>query len=147
MNARRKLIRGAFLRLMINNTLILIATCACGFIDNLFIGQKLGEEALAAVGYFSPVSTAVGFSYILILGTQILTGNLIGSGETKSVNRLFVTGFSVMAAFFAIFSTACIAFAGPVATLLGAKETAYVQLCEYIKCYILHNDPILPGTE
>ena len=44
-------------------------------------------------------------------------------------------------------STACIAFAGPLATLLGAKETAYVQLCEYIKCYILHNDPILPGTE
>ena len=51
------------------------------------------------MGYFSPVSTAVGFSYILILGTQILTGNLIGAGETKAVNRLFVTVCAVAGAF------------------------------------------------
>ncbi len=135
MNARRKLIRGAYLRLMINNTLILIATCACGFIDNLFIGQRLGKEALAAVGFFSPVSTAVGFSYILIMGTQILTGNLIGAGNTKAVNRLFATVCAVMAAFFAVFSVVCVAFAGPIAKLLGAKGSAFTQLCEYIRGY------------
>ena len=66
--SRKNLIRGAFLRLMFNNICILIATCACGVIDNLFIGRILGKESLAAVGFFSPVTTAVGLSYVLIMG-------------------------------------------------------------------------------
>ena len=133
--SRKKLIRGAFLRLMINNVLILIATCACGFIDALYIGRGLGKDALAAVAFFSPVSVAVGFSYVLILGTQVLSGNLVGAGETKAVNRLFVSVFTVMALLFAAFSAACLFFSGPLATLLGANGEAYVQLCDYIRGY------------
>ena len=45
---------------------MLIAFCACGIIDNLFVGRMLGKDALAAVGFFSPVTVAVWLSNTII---------------------------------------------------------------------------------
>ena len=110
MNKRsgKGLIRGAFLRLMFNNIFIFVATCACGVIDNLFVGRILGQDALAAVGFFSPVMTAAGLSYVLIMGVQVLSGNYVGEGKTELVNKLFVSVFFVLLAVFTLFSTICI---------------------------------------
>ena len=134
-NARQNLIRGAFLRLMFNNICILIATCACGVIDNLFIGRILGKDSLAAVGFFSPVTTAVGLSYVLIMGMQVLAGNYIGEGKPELVNRLFVSVFSVLFVFSALFTAICIIAQIPLAGLLGAKDEVAHLLCDYIKGY------------
>ena len=131
----KNLIQGAFLRLMFNNICILIATCACGVIDNLFIGRILGADALAAVGFFSPVLTAAGLSYVIIMGVQVLAGNFIGEGRKDQVNRLFVSAFSVLFVIFTLFSLACIAFQMPLAGLLGAKDKVALILCDYIKGY------------
>lgn len=57
--SRKRIIRGSFIRLMCVNVLVVVATSACGIIDNLFIGRQLGKEALAAVGFFSPVTVSV----------------------------------------------------------------------------------------
>ena len=46
--------------------MVLIAFCACGIIDNLFVGRMLGKDALAAVGFFSPVTVAVWLSNTII---------------------------------------------------------------------------------
>ena len=102
MNKRsgKGLIRGAFLRLMFNNIFIFVAACACGVIDNLFVGRILGQDALAAVGFFSPVMTAAGLSYVLIMGVQVLSGNYVGEGKTELVNKLFVSVFFVLLAVF-----------------------------------------------
>ena len=64
--SQKKLLRGAFLRISLSNTLVLIAFCACGIIDNLFVGRMLGKDALAAVGFFSPVTVAVWLSNTII---------------------------------------------------------------------------------
>ena len=133
--SQKRLIKGAFLRLMINNMLLIVTICVCGLIDNLFVGHILGKEALAAVGFFSPVTVAAGFAYVIILGTQVLTGNLIGRGKTKEVNRLFVSAFTVLAVIFVAFSACCLLFYRGLASLLGADGEAYSFLCEYIKGY------------
>nr|WP_316623461.1 hypothetical protein [uncultured Ruminococcus sp.] len=64
--SQKKLLRGAFLRISFSNILVLIAFCACGIIDNLFVGRMLGKDALAAVGFFSPVTVAVWLSNTII---------------------------------------------------------------------------------
>ena len=137
MNKRsgKGLIRGAFLRLMFNNIFIFVATCACGVIDNLFVGRILGQDALAAVGFFSPVMTAAGLSYVLIMGVQVLSGNYVGEGKTELVNKLFVSVFFVLLAVFTLFSTICILFQAPLADILGARGYVAVLLCDYIKGY------------
>ena len=129
------LISGAFVRLMIATVLLTITTCACGLIDNLFIGRFLSSEALAAVGYFSPVTTAVGMAYVIILGTQVLTGNLVGAGQIRKVNKLFFSSFSVLVLLFSLFSVLCYVFRWGLAGLLGTGNITYGFLCEYIKGY------------
>lgn len=133
--SRKKLIKGAFCRLMINNMLLVVTICACGLIDNLFIGRVLGKDALAAVSFFSPVAVAIGICYVLILGTQVLTGNLVGKGEIKKVNRLFAGVFVVLATVFTVFSVCCIVFDRGLASLLGADGKPLDLLCAYIKGY------------
>ncbi len=120
---------------MIINVFILVATCACGLIDNIFVGRMLGENALAAMGFFSPVTVAVGLSYVIILGTQVLTGNLVGAGQTKKVNQLFVSAFITLTVLFAVFSICCFVFNEGLARLLGADEESFDLLCDYIKGY------------
>ncbi len=96
--------RGAFLRISLSNILVLIAFCACGIIDNLFVGRMLGKDALAAVGFFSPVTVAVGLCYVVILGTQVLTGNLVGAGKKRDVNHLFSGAAITLSVYSAIFA-------------------------------------------
>ena len=69
---QRRIIRGAFLRLMISNIMLTIAVSICSLVDNLFVGRMLGKDALAAMAFFSPVLGAAGFSYVIILGAQAL---------------------------------------------------------------------------
>lgn len=133
--SRKHLIRGAFLRLMINNMLLIVTICVCGLIDNLFIGRELGQDSLAAVGFFSPVSVAIGFCYVIILGTQVLTGNLVGKGEIKKVNQLFLSSFLTLVVLFSVFSMCCAIFYRELAALLGAEGRVYEQLCDYIRGY------------
>lgn len=135
--ARKKLILGSFLRLMISNVFVLVATCACGFIDNLFIGQFMGKEALAAVGFFSPVVVAVGLTSVVIIGTQMLCANYVGSGDNDRVDQLFLSTFMSIIVVMGIFSMLCFLFRSPLATLLGADGDAHTLLMQYITGYFV----------
>ncbi|MBP3857722.1 MAG: ATP-binding protein [Ruminiclostridium sp.] len=133
--AQKKLIKESLFHIAVSNMFILVATCACGVIDNLFISRILGPEALAAVGFFSPVTVAVGFSYIMILGTQVLAGNFIGAGRNDKVNRLFISSFLTITVFFIVFTILCMCFASRLGELLGVKGAVNDAMCEYIMGY------------
>jgi Na+-driven multidrug efflux pump/anti-sigma regulatory factor (Ser/Thr protein kinase) len=133
--SQKHIIRGAFVRLTVVNAMIQIAINTCGLIDNLFVGRTLGKDALAAMGFFSPVTVAVSLSYVIILGAQMLTGNLVGAGQMKKVNRLFISSFTVLTVLFAVFSLCCYCFRGSLAALLGAQGETYPLLCDYIRGY------------
>ena len=79
--AKKRIIRKALVRLALINIVVLAATNVCGIIDNMVITTALDTTALAAVGYFAPMSPVIGLCYVLITGTLILSGNLIGSGQ------------------------------------------------------------------
>lgn len=128
----RKLIREAFIRVMIINMFVLISTNICAFVDNLVISQMLGEDALAATGFFSPIATGIGLFNMIVLGTQILCGNFIGAGKKEQIHSLFYSSFVVLGVLFTVVALLGILLRDPLSSLLGAKGTVREMLSAYM---------------
>ena len=135
-SAKKLLIRKSLIRLMLVNIFVMAATNLCGVIDNLVTSRTLGVEALSALGYFAPVASVTGISYVIILGAVTLSGNLIGSGQAQRVNALFFNCFLAIAVISVVISAACIAFRESISTYLGARGEVHRLLCLYIVGYM-----------
>ncbi len=133
--AKRQIIKESYIRMMMVSIVVLISTNVCGFVDNIMVSRCLDTNALAAVSCFSPVSAVTGLPYIVILGTVILCGNLIGAGKPDKVNSLFTGAFFTISIFCAAMAAALIILQNPVANLLGAQGEVHRLLCEYISGY------------
>ena len=127
-----KLIRGAFVRLMIINMFVLVSTCICSFVDNLVIVRRLGADALAAAGYFSPIATGIGTFNMIVLGTQILCGNFIGAGKKDIIRSLFISSFTVLGVSCTALALLGILFRDPLSSLLGARDAVRGMLSDYM---------------
>ena len=134
---RKNLIRAPFEKMMITGIFVFFITGACVLIDNLFVGHYLGTEALAAVGFFSPISTAIQLCYVIIVGMQIISANLIGAGKFTDVKKLFYSSFITLGLIFLIFSLATLLFRDPLAYILGARGNTAVLLSQYIEGYAI----------
>ena len=107
-----QLIRGSFIRMLFVNMFVLMAMSICGFVDSLVISRRLGPEALAAVGFFSPVSTGVGMFNMVVMGSQILIGNFIGAGKKDRIEALFFSSFLVLGCFYTLLALPGVFFRG-----------------------------------
>ena len=134
-SARKRIIRKSYVRLLLLGIVTLMATNICGFIDNVVISRYLDPRALAAVGYYSPLSVVTGIGYVVILGTASLCGNFIGAGQQSKVNRLFTTAFITLFLIFAAFSVLFISARGMLSSVLGARNEARRLLGEYLVGY------------
>ena len=132
----QKLIRSAFVRMMVVNMFVLVSSSICGFMDNIIIGRLMGTDALAAVGYFSPALTAISLFNTIVLGVQILCGNYIGSGKKDQINFLFFSAFAVLGGVFAALGTAGVIFRDSIASLLGAEGSVHELLSGYMAGYM-----------
>ena len=130
------LIRGSFVRMLFVNMFVLITRSVSGFVDSLVISQRLGPDALAAVGFFSPVVMGIGMYYIIVIGAQILIGNYIGAGKKDRIDSLFFSSFLVLACFYVLAALPCFFFRDGLAALLGAEGEIRGMLSEYILGYL-----------
>ena len=130
--AKRKILLKAYVRIALVNMMVLITTNIIGFIDNAIISKTLGNGALAAIGYFYPISTITGLAFLIIGGTGILCGSFIGSGQQHKVNALFTASFITISVFCMIMALVITLFRFPLGTLLGAGGEAYSMLVDYM---------------
>ncbi|MBR1640944.1 MAG: ATP-binding protein [Butyrivibrio sp.] len=135
--AKRKILRKSYRRLSLVSMVVLVATTVCSFVDNVVISSLLGPKALAAVGYFSPVSAISGLVFILIIGTSILCGNYIGGGQQKKVSSLFTSTFLVIVICSVLFAMSLVVFRNPISFILGARNDAKIMLSDYIAGFAL----------
>lgn len=135
-SAGKKIIRESFARLLLLNIFVLMAANISCFVDNIVISKYLGTQALAAVGYFSPLSVVTGIAFVVILGSATLCGNFIGSGQQRKVHSLFTTAFIAISVFFAAVSLGSALARDPLASLLGARDEAQRLLGEYLLGYM-----------
>lgn len=132
-DSKHKILSESYMRLALVNMFVLMATNICGFIDNIVIGRFLGPAALAAVGFFSPVSVVAGMTFVVITGTGIISGSLIGQGRQEEVTSLFGASFLILTVFSTLLCMALIFAGAPLAALLGAKGEAALLLTDYMR--------------
>ena len=130
--ARQQILRESYRKLVLINIATLAAITLCGVIDNVVISSCLDDRALAAVGYFSPVSAVIGLPSVIIFGSLILIGNYIGSGKQDEVNALFTSSYIVIVAFCSLFALVMTVFRNPLASVLGASHETHELLAQYI---------------
>ena len=133
--SRTKIVREAYIRLVLVSIVSLATTNLCGFIDNIVISRRLGTQALSAVGFFSPVSVLNGLAYVVVLGAVVLCGNFIGSGQSSKVNSLFNSSFITIFVICSLVSMVLLLCRNPLSFLLGARGDAGRLLENYILGY------------
>ena len=133
--ADQHIIKESYFRLVIINIIVLMASTMSGLVDNLVISRELGEEALAAVGFFAPVLALVGIGYVIVMGAAVLCGNYIGAGQQKKVSALFNSAVRVLTGFYLVFALILVFGRVPLATLLGARGVANELLRAYMAGY------------
>ncbi len=134
--SKQELIKSAYKKIFIASIFVLLATNIGMIVDNIVVGRLLGTNGLAAIGFFAPISTAVGFSYIIISGAGVICGNFVGAGKRDDIHTLFVSSFFTLFVISAVFALFCIVFRTSLATLLGAEGEIHTELCEYMAGYL-----------
>ncbi len=126
------IVKEAYLKLLPVQILGIVVSAINGFIDSLIVGKFLGTDALAAIGYFGPVTTIIGLSWVIITGIQVICSHAIGSGDKDRVVSLFSTGVVVLSVFSIVATAVCLTFHSGLATLLGGRGTTHEMLSQYI---------------
>lgn len=134
-SSKRKLIRESYIRIVLVTIISLATTNVCGFIDNIMISNSLGTEALAAVGYYAPLSVLSGLASVIILGAVVLCGNLMGSGQSDKVNSMFNSSFITILVVCSLISVILIVIRNPLSFILGARGDTQQMLADYILGY------------
>ena len=130
-----EIVKKAYLRILPVQILSIVVSAVNVLFDNIMTTKLLGSGAMAAIGFFAPISTVIGISYVISLGIQVVCIKFLGSGKKEKVVSAFSTGFVFLCAFGLILSVGCLVFCDGLAVLLGAKGTTAELLSKYIRGY------------
>ncbi len=107
-------------------------------VDGIFIGQRLGTGALAAVGVAVPVvEIMIALSMLVAVGTGVVISTKMGQGDVRNARDVF----NISILFTVFFSVAIMAlglvFSAPLAKALGAGEAILEDTTTYIRYFLL----------
>ena len=129
------IVRKAYLKLLPVQILGIVVAAINSFVDSIITGKFLGTESLAAVGFFGPVATVIGISWVITTGVQILCSRYIGNGNQEDAISIFSTGVVFLSVFSIIITVFTFLFRYPLAGLLGARGDTVTLLSAYIAGY------------
>lgn len=124
-------IRKPFLKLLPIQVAAALAGTVNALVDTVFTSRFLGEQAVAGVGFFSPMLTIIYLCYVILNGTQILCGRAVGRGKSEEVTSLFSTAAVTLAGYGVILALLGFSLRVPLSSLLGAKGEAAGYLADY----------------
>ena len=112
-----------FFYFFIPNLCAMLALSTYSTIDGIFVGKKLGEEALAAIGLCWPVFPAViAFELLFGLGAASIASYFLGKGQDNRARLMFSSVFYFAAISSVIIGVVLFAFVDDVAVALGSNE-------------------------
>ena len=126
------LVSKAFLRLLPIQIIEILVYSINTFVDSLITSQFIGTDAMAAIGFFAPIGMLLGVMDVVVFGSHILCGRLIGSGEGKRVITLFSTGILFLSVVSLSITTGFIFCRHSLALILGAEGDIVNLLADYI---------------
>ena len=85
-----------FFRLLPIQILLAAMSSFNGIVSSLFAGNFLGEEAMSAIGLYTPVNLLLGaISTMLVGGSQILCGKYMGKNQLEKTQDIFSLDISI----------------------------------------------------
>ena len=107
-------------------------------IDGIFVGQGVGTEALAAVNMAFPYVMLAGALFLLInVGGVAIAAIKMGQGDNEGVNKVFHHSTAMLVVVSAVLCIVGVFFTEPLCKLLGANETYFSYVYDYLFWYSL----------
>ena len=123
-----------FLKYSIPAVIAMVITGAQGIIDGAFVGNQLGEHALAGVNIASPfMQLIIGLSMVVSIGAQSYISIKLGMNETQEAKDTFKTFLKFLITGALFISLIGIFFSKNIATILGADEVLIEGSSGYIQ--------------
>lgn len=123
-----------FFYFFIPNLCAMLTLSTDSTIDGIFVGNKLGNDALAAVGICWPVFPAIiAFELLFGMGAASIASYFLGKGSDNRARLMFSSVFYFACVSSIIISVFLLIFIDSVANLLGANESIKYLVIEYLQ--------------
>lgn len=105
-----------------------------GIIDGLFVGNIIGENALASVNLVQPyMQLIMAYALVISVGAQSIIGISLGKGETEKAQNVFRTALILLTIASVAVTILGLFFSDNIALILGANDALLEGASTYIK--------------
>ena len=126
-----------------------LAMCISSFntvLDGVFLGQGVGDKALAAVNIVMPLTILFfGMATMVAVGGGALVSKNFGAGKQEKAIQVFRQVIKVLLIGAGVLSFICVLFAESIVSKMGATDDLVLSSAEYLRYYALFCIPNLMG--
>lgn len=135
-----------FFKYAIPSALAMFISSLYTVIDGIFVGQGVGDMALAAVNIVLPFTVMLfGLASMFAIGGGSQVSKYIGAGENDKAVNIFRQVFKFLLILSAIISLICVIFTKQIVAILGATEALSDLAVDYLRFYAIFCIPNLIG--
>ena len=135
---RKDSIYKLFFYFFVPNLCAMLALSTYSTIDGIFVGKKLGENALAAIGLCWPIFPAlIAFELLFGLGAASIASYFLGKGQDNRARLMFSSVFYFATLSSVIIGVILFFYVEEVALALGANDLVLPYVVEYLQVVFL----------
>ncbi|WP_163531652.1 MATE family efflux transporter [Helicobacter suis] len=112
----------------------MISLSTYSMIDGMFVGNKLGKQALAAIGVCWPIfPTLIAFELLFGLGAASIASYFLGKDHAKRARLVFSSVFYFVAISITCISLALVPFSETIVKMLGSSDVILPMASDYAR--------------
>lgn len=135
-----------YLKYAIPSAFAMLISALYTIIDGMFVGQGVGDNALAAVNIVLPFTVMLtGIANMMAVGGGALVSKNIGSKDIDKAVNIFRQVVKFLLIISVIISVITVIFTEPIVKLLGATDSLKSLSVDYLRYYALFCIPNLIG--
>ncbi|CEH34210.1 MATE family efflux transporter [Romboutsia lituseburensis] len=135
-----------FLKYAVPSAFAMLVSALYTIVDGIFVGQGVGDNALAAVNIVLPFTVMlVGIANMMAVGGGALVSKNIGAKNIEKAVNIFRQVCKFLLLLSIIISIVCVLFTDGIVKVLGATNTLHNLSVDYLRYYALFCIPNLVG--
>jgi len=135
-----------FLKYAVPSALAMFVSSLYTIIDGIFVGQGVGDSALAAVNIVMPFTIMLfGIATMFAVGGGDLVSKNIGANNKEKAVKIFRQVFKFLLIISIVISLVAVVFSKYIVRILGATDTLVPLASTYLRYYSLFCIPNLVG--
>lgn len=135
-----------FIKYAVPSALAMFISSLYTVVDGIFVGQGVGDMALAAVNIVLPFTVLLfGLASMFAIGGGSLVSKNIGAGKIEEAVNIFRQVFKFLLILSGIISIICVVFTEQIVRILGATDNLSGLAVDYLRFYAIFCIPNLIG--